>query len=136
MHRRCKPAWCIHCMVLQNVLLVIAVLTGLLKTSVEKIVATAIFIPLYLAVVVARSRRRAFCTCHMRLPTVMPLYSFEGDGNTTVFSCRSCTTRFDSRISTCLCTYLRWYWCIVTGPCLCSSESSVRTFGAATPRLL
>ena len=136
MYARCKPAWCMHC-VYFRLFFIIAVLTCLLKTSVEKkIVVTAIFIPLYLAVVVARSRRRAFCTCHMRLPTVMPLYSFEGDGNTTVFSCRSCTTRFDSRISTCLCTYLRWYWCIVTGPCLCSSESSARTFGATTLRLL
>ena len=29
----------------------------------------------------------------MRLPTVMPLYAFEGGGNRTVFSCRSCASR-------------------------------------------
>lgn len=51
-----------HCMVLQIVPLVVAVLSGLLKTSAERIEVTGIFIPLCLAVVVARSRRQVICT--------------------------------------------------------------------------
>ena len=71
MHPHCEPAWRIHCMYFR-LFFIIAVLTGLLKTIVEKIVATAIFIPLDLAVVVARSRRQVICTyevanCHASL---------------------------------------------------------------------
>ena len=72
----------------------------------------------------------------MRLPTVMPLYAFEGGGNRTVFSCRSCASRL---ILAChlVCALISSgintrYLDLVYAPV----KAKLEHFGATTPRLL